>query len=59
MCARLPGKDLDSGQRSTTERAIEHAMDGILRARSFIIEFVLMKSIQLPAGLTDHTWEAQ
>ena len=52
VCARFPAKDLYSGERSTIEREIAQAMDNILRARGFIIESVLMKSIQLPAGLT-------
>ncbi len=59
VCARFPAKDLNSGERSTTGREIAQAMDSVLRARGFIIEFALMKSIQLPAGVTDRTWEAE
>lgn len=52
VCARFPAKDLYSGERSTIEREIVQAMSGILRSRGFIVEAVLMKSIQLPAGLS-------
>lgn len=59
VCARFPAKDLNSGEHSTTGREIAQAMDSILRARGFIIEFALMKSIQVSAGVTDRTWEAE
>jgi regulator of protease activity HflC (stomatin/prohibitin superfamily) len=51
VCARFPAKDLYSGERSTIEREIAQAMSALLRARGFVIEAVLMKSIRLPAGL--------
>lgn len=52
VCARFPAKDLYSGERSTIEREISQAMAALLRERGFIVEAVLMKSIQLPPGLT-------
>jgi regulator of protease activity HflC (stomatin/prohibitin superfamily) len=51
VCARFPAKDLYSGERSTIEREIVAAMGVLVRERGFIIEAVLMKSIQLPASL--------
>ncbi|MEL6852898.1 MAG: SPFH domain-containing protein, partial [Bacteroidota bacterium] len=52
VSARFFAKDLHSGQRSEIEREIEERMNSILEPRGIIIENVLMKSIQLPEGLT-------
>lgn len=52
VCARFLAKDLYSGERGNIEREIAKAMSGHLTNRGFVIEAVLMKSIQLPAGLT-------
>lgn len=51
VCARFFAKDMHSGMRSTIEEEIKTQMSSILNKQGIIIESVLMKSIQLPAGL--------
>jgi len=51
VCAQYLAKDLHSGMRSEIEKAIKDRMSEILNQRGITIEAVLMKSIQLPAGL--------
>jgi prohibitin 1 len=52
VTARFLAKDLHSGERGVIETAISEQMAGILADRGIIIEDVLMKSIQLPQGLS-------
>ncbi|MEZ4760620.1 MAG: prohibitin family protein [Flavobacteriales bacterium] len=51
ICARFYAKDMHSSQRAHIEQEIANYMNGLLKDRGFVIESVLMKSIQLPAGL--------
>lgn len=51
ICSQYFAKDMHSGMRAQIEAAIMSRMDELLRAQGIIIEAVLMKSIQLPAGL--------
>lgn len=51
VCSRFLAKDMHSGERSVIEEAIRSHMDSILSDRGFVIESVLMKSINLPPGL--------
>ncbi len=51
ICAQFYAKDMHSGKRSEIEAAILHHMDSLLLDRGFVIESVLMKSINLPSGL--------
>lgn len=53
ICANFMAKDMHSGKRSEIEAAILHHMDSLLLDRGFVIESVLMKSINLPSGLYD------
>jgi regulator of protease activity HflC (stomatin/prohibitin superfamily) len=53
VCSRYFAKDMHSGMRAKIEEAIEERMNEILLARGIIIEAVLLKSIQLPAGLAN------
>lgn len=46
-------KDMHTGQRSVIEKSIKDLMSSQLTDRGFIIEAVLLKSIILPAGLTN------
>lgn len=50
--ARYDAKDMYSGARATIEKEIADSMNHVLNVRGFEIEQVLLKSIQLPAGLT-------
>jgi prohibitin 1 len=52
VCAQFMAKDMHSGERSVIEEKIKLRMDELLRARGFIIESVLMKTIRLPEGLS-------
>lgn len=52
ICAKYFAKDMHSGMRSTIENAIKAKMEETLIKQGIIIETVLMKSIQLPAGLS-------
>jgi regulator of protease activity HflC (stomatin/prohibitin superfamily) len=51
VSARFFAKDMHSGERATIEGEIQKKMVGLLNARGFVIEAVLLKSISLPAGL--------
>lgn len=51
ICSQYFAKDMHSGMRAQIEAAILSRMDELLREQGMIIEAVLMKSIQLPAGL--------
>lgn len=51
ICARYYAKDMHSAQRATIENEIAAHMNKLLEPRGFVIESVLMKSIQLPPGL--------
>jgi prohibitin 1 len=44
-------KDMHSGERYAIEKEIADRMNSILNKKGFMIEAVLLKSIQLPAGL--------
>ncbi|MBC7863913.1 MAG: prohibitin family protein [Bacteroidia bacterium] len=52
VCSKYLAKDLHSGMRSEIEKGILAKMSEILTQRGIITEAVLMKSIQLPAGLS-------
>lgn len=49
--ARYDAKDMYSGARAVIEKEIRDSMNVVLIGRGFEIEQVLLKSIQLPAGL--------
>jgi prohibitin 1 len=51
VCAQYFAKDLHSGMRADIEKAIQVKMAEVLAAQGIQIDAVLMKSIQLPAGL--------
>jgi len=51
VTSRFLAKDMHSGERAAIEDQIRSQMDKILVEKGIIIENVLMKSIQLPAGL--------
>lgn len=51
VCSRFFAKDMHSAQRAIIEKEITQQMASVLSPRGFDIEAVLMKSIQLPAGL--------
>lgn len=51
VCSRFFAKDMHSSQRAVIEKDITEQMSKILNSRGFIVEAVLLKSIQLPAGL--------
>ncbi len=53
VCAQFFAKDMHSGMRAEIEKAIRVKMGEILSSQGIIIESVLMKSIQLPAGLAN------
>ncbi len=52
VAARFMAKDMHSGARAVIENEIAVRMNEILEKKGIIIDNVLMKSIQLPAGLT-------
>lgn len=52
VCAQYYAKDLHSGLRSEIEKAIKNKMMETLNAQGIQIDAVLMKSIQLPPGLS-------
>ncbi|MEL7221800.1 MAG: SPFH domain-containing protein [Bacteroidota bacterium] len=52
VTARFLAKDMHSGERAIIEKAISDQMAGILADRGIMVENVLMKSIQLPQGLS-------
>lgn len=51
VCAKFLAKDLYSAERSNIEREIAKQMGVTLDHRGFVVEAVLLKSIQLPSGL--------
>lgn len=51
ICSQYFAKDMHSGMRAEIEAAILKKMDELLRGQGILIDAVLMKSIQLPAGL--------
>ncbi|GCC53381.1 spfh domain, band 7 family protein [Chryseotalea sanaruensis] len=51
VCSRFFAKDMHTAQRAVIEQEISNQMRGILKNRGFEIEAVLLKTIQLPAGL--------
>ncbi len=52
VCSKFFAKDMHSGKRDEIEAAIQERMYTNLKDRGIIIEAVLLKSIQLPAGLS-------
>ncbi len=52
VCAQYFAKDMHSGLRSVIEDSILVTMNNLLLKNGLIVERVLMKSIQLPPGLT-------
>ena len=52
ICAQYYAKDLHSGMRAEIEKAIKDKMMSILANQGIQIDAVLMKSIQLPEGLS-------
>ncbi len=52
VCSQFFAKDMHSGMRSEIEKAIKNKMDETMSRQGIIIESVLMKSIQLPPGLS-------
>lgn len=52
VCAQFFAKDMHSGKRADIEKAIKNKMEKTLTSQGIVIEAVLMKSIQLPFGLS-------
>jgi regulator of protease activity HflC (stomatin/prohibitin superfamily) len=52
VCSQFFAKDMHSGKRADIEQAIKTKMEETLTPQGIIIEAVLMKSIQLPFGLS-------
>lgn len=52
VCSRFFAKDMHSGKRSDIEKEIKLTMGETLTRQGIIIDAVLMKSIQLPKGLS-------
>ncbi len=52
VCSQFFAKDMHSGKRADIEKAIKLKMEETLTPQGIIIEAVLMKSIQLPQGLS-------
>jgi regulator of protease activity HflC (stomatin/prohibitin superfamily) len=51
VCSRFFAKDMHSSQRAVIEKEITEQMARLIQDRGLIVEAVLLKSIQLPAGL--------
>jgi prohibitin 1 len=51
VCSRFFAKDMHTAKRSTIEQEVAERMSSLLNARGFTIDAVLLKTIQLPAGL--------
>ena len=51
VTARFLASDMYTSSRTTIEQAIVERMSSVLASRGFKVEAVLLKSIQLPAGL--------
>lgn len=52
VCSKYFAKDMHSGMRSEIEIEIKNKMDENLSEQGIVVQSVLMKSIQLPAGLS-------
>jgi regulator of protease activity HflC (stomatin/prohibitin superfamily) len=52
VCSKYFAKDMHSGMRAEIENAIKIKMEEILSAQGIFVQAVLMKSIQLPSGLS-------
>jgi prohibitin 1 len=52
VSARFMAKDMHTGERATIEKDIASLMNRQLNSRGFDVEAVLLKSIQLPQGLS-------
>jgi regulator of protease activity HflC (stomatin/prohibitin superfamily) len=52
ICSKFLAKDMHTAERGFIEKEIKNRMSELLTPRGFIIEAVLLKSIQLPAGLS-------
>lgn len=52
VSARFMAKDMHTGERATIEKDIASLMNRQLNGRGFDVEAVLLKSIQLPQGLS-------
>lgn len=52
VCSNYFAKDMHSGMRSEIEQSIKQKMSETLLKQGIIVEAVLMKSIQLPTGLS-------
>lgn len=55
VTSRFMAKDMHTNERATIEKDIKELMDRQVRQRGFEVEAVLLKSIQLPAGLSQAT----
>lgn len=53
VCSKYFAKDMHSGMRAEIESAIKIKMGENLSAQGIVVEAVLMKSIQLPSGLSN------
>jgi regulator of protease activity HflC (stomatin/prohibitin superfamily) len=53
VCSRYYAKDMHSAKRNEIEKEILTRLAEVCDAKGFIIEAVLLKSITLPAGLTE------
>jgi prohibitin 1 len=51
VCSRFFAKDMHSAQRALIEKEITDQMARLLHDRGILVEAVLLKNIQLPAGL--------
>jgi len=52
VCSKFYAKDMHSGMRSNIEISIKDRMAETLQSQGIVVESVLMKSIQLPEGLS-------
>jgi regulator of protease activity HflC (stomatin/prohibitin superfamily) len=52
VCSQFLAKDMHSGERRTIEKRITDLMNEYLLPRGFEVQAVLLKSINLPAGLS-------
>jgi len=52
VCSKFFAKDMHSGMRSNIELSIKDKMGETLNSQGIVVESVLMKSIQLPEGLS-------
>ncbi|MBL0051883.1 MAG: prohibitin family protein [Bacteroidetes bacterium] len=52
VCSKYFAKDMHSGMRAEIENAIKVKMEETLSAQGIFVQAVLMKSIQLPSGLS-------